>query len=186
MKTNKRIRLQVMIIIVTCIPLLGISQSILDKFENSDRIGSVIINKGMLDIFVNMALDDKDNESKDFVEIAKSIDNIKIYISEDKGASADMSVTMIQYVKSSTLVELMKVRDGDTRVSFYIKEGKDENHVEELLMFVTGMDKSKSHGQSSNMETVLLSMTGNIDLTKIGALSKKMGLHEGLNKLDRK
>ncbi|WP_127020959.1 DUF4252 domain-containing protein [Flagellimonas beolgyonensis] len=186
MRTNKSIRVQVIVFIVTCIPFFGISQSIFDKFEDSDRIGSVIINKGMLDIVTNMMSEDDDPESRDFISIAKNVNNIKIFISEDEGASADMSVTMMQYVKSSSLQELMKVREGDTKMSFYIKEGKDENHVEELLMFVTGMDKMESGKKYSKSETVLLTMTGNIDLTKVGALTKKMNLHNGLDKLDRK
>ena len=32
--------------------------------------------------------------------------------------------------------ELMRVKDGDQTVNFYVREGKDENHVKELLMFV--------------------------------------------------
>ncbi len=172
-------------IVCVCLPFFGMSQSVLDKFEDSDRIGSVTINKGMLDIVASMMEDDNDEDSKEFVEIAKGINNIKIFISEDAGASADMAATMKQYVKSSRLEELMKVKDGDTNLKFYIRSGKNSDHVKELLMFVTGIDDKNGHMKDHHFETVLLTMTGDIDLTKVGALTRKMDLHKGLNKIEK-
>ena len=176
----------VVLIALACVPFLGTSQSIFDKFEDSDRIGSITINKGMLDIVSKMMENDSDPESQEFIEIANRINNIKIFLSEDEGAAADMEVTMKQYVKSAKLEELMKVRDGDTNLGFYVRYGKDEDHVKELLMFVTGIDeKKKNHHSDFEFETVLLTMTGDIDLAQVGTLTKKMKLHKGLHKLDK-
>ncbi|MCL6265594.1 DUF4252 domain-containing protein [Flagellimonas myxillae] len=171
------------ILITLLLPFLGASQSIFDKFEDSDRIGSVTINKGMLGIAATMMAHDEDEDTQEFIEMAKSINNIKIFMSEDEDASADMAATMKRYVRSSKLEELMKVKDGDTHVRFYIRNGKDADHVAELLMFVTGIEeKGQKHGR--HFETVLLTMTGDIDLNKVGSLTKKMKLHKGLHKLD--
>lgn len=176
------------IIVAICVMLSTqvFSQSIFDRFEDSDRIGSVTINKGMLDLVVKMMDDDTDKETQEFVDIAKGINNIKIFMSEDEGAAADIAATMKKYVRSAKLEELMKVRDGDTNVRFYIRTGKDEDHVKELLMFVTGIDEKKSHRSDFHFETVLLTMTGDIDLNKVGALTKKMDLHKGLHTLEKK
>ena len=171
--------------VLACTPFLGTSQSILDRFEDADRIGSVTINRGMLDIVATMMEHDDDPDSQEFIQVAKSIDNIKIFLSEDEGAAADMAATMAQYVRSSQLEELMKVKDGDTHVRFYVRQGRDDNHVEELLMFVTGIEDAKNHYSGRNIETVLLTMTGDIDLTKVGTLANKMKLHKGLEKLDK-
>ena len=175
----------VVLIALACVPFMGTSQSIFDKFEDSDRIGSITINKGMLDIVSKMMENDSDPESQEFIEIANRINNIKIFLSEDEGAAADMEVTMKQYVKSAKLEELMKVRDGDTNLGFYVRYGKDEDHVKELLMFVTGIDEKKNHHSDFEFETVLLTMTGDIDLAQVGTLTKKMKLHKGLHKLDK-
>ncbi|MGW9686617.1 DUF4252 domain-containing protein [Flagellimonas sp. 2504JD1-5] len=174
----------IIIILMAVLPYMGVSQSIFDKFEDSDRIGTVTISNGMLKMVSKMMEHDKDEETKEFVELARSIKNIKIFMSEDEGASADMTATMKQYVRSTRLEELMKVKDGDTNVGFYIKQGKNEDRVEELLMFVTGID-DKHGGGHHNFETVLLTMTGDIDLAKVGSLTRKMKLHKGLEKLDK-
>ncbi|UII79184.1 DUF4252 domain-containing protein [Flagellimonas sp. CMM7] len=175
----------IIILLMGMLPYMGISQSIFDKFEDSDRIGTVTINNGMLKLVTVMMADEKDEDTKDFVELAKSINNIKIFLSEDEGAAADMATTMKQYVRSSKLEELMKVRDGDTNLRFYIKNGKNEDRVEELLMFATGIDDKGHGGKHHKFETVLLTMTGDIDLTKVGSLTKKMKLHKGLEHLDK-
>ena len=71
----------VMLIMVAILPYLGTSQSIFDKFEDSDRIGSVTINKGMLNIVAKMMEYDDDVDSKECVDIARSINNIKVFSS---------------------------------------------------------------------------------------------------------
>ncbi|WP_106145707.1 DUF4252 domain-containing protein [Flagellimonas meridianipacifica] len=166
-------------LVVLTLPFFGISQSVFDRFDDSERIGTVSISKGMLTLIAEMMQEHGDEESQDFVDIAKNVNGIKVYMSDDEGASADMQATMKQYVKKSRLEELMKIKDGDTNLRFYIKNGKDENHVEELLMFATGLDeKDKKH----DVETVLLTMSGDIDLTKVGSLTEKMNLPKHLNK----
>ncbi len=165
------------------LPLLGFSQKAFEKFENSDKIGSVTINKAMMGIVASMSADEKNKEAQDFIELAKSIDNINVFVSEDAGASAEMNATAKKYIKKASLESLMKVKDDDSHVDFYVKSGKDDDHVSELLMMVTGMDEK---AKGSNIETVLVTMTGDIDLTKVGSLVNKMNLPKDLKKANKK
>ena len=80
----------------------------------------------------------------------------------------------------------MRIKDKDANVKFYIKSGKDDDHVSELLMFVTGMKNVDVDIDGRKFETVLLSLTGDIDLNKINSLTKKMNLPEELNKAGKK
>lgn len=173
---------KILIAALLTMPLNGFSQKAFDKFENSDNIGSVTINKGMMGIVASMSADGKNKEAQDFIDLAKSIDNIRVFISENPSASAEMTTTAKSYIKKSSLESLMKVREGDSHVDFYVKSGKDNDHVSELLMMVSGMDE-KTKG--ANIETVLVTMTGDIDLTKVGALVKKMNLPKELEKASK-
>ncbi len=166
----------------------GFSQSMFDKYEDLDNVSAVVVNQSMFRLLANIDVEVDDPEAKDFMDIAKSLKNLKVFITEDKGISADMQSTMTQYLRSNSLEELMRVKDKDANVKFYIKEGKDADHVSELLMFVTGI---KNSGVDINVngrkfETVLLSLTGDIDLNKIGSLTSKMNLPEELNKAGKK
>ena len=167
-------------------PLLGSAQSIFDKYEDMDEVSSVIVNKNMFDLLIKMDVDVDDPEAKEFMEIAKSLSGVKVFITEDKGVSADMKSTVDRYLKSASLEELMRVKDKDANVKFYVRNGKDADHVSELLMFVTGIKNMDVEVNDRKIETVLLTLTGDIDLTKIGSLTKKMNLPSELNKAEKK
>jgi hypothetical protein len=167
-------------------PLLGSAQSIFDKYEDMDEVSSVIVNKNMFDLLIKMDVDVDDPEAKEFMEIAKSLSGVKVFITEDKGVSADMKSTVDRYLKSASLEELMRVKDKDANVKFYVRNGKDADHVSELLMFVTGIKNMDMEVNDRKIETVLLTLTGDIDLTKIGSLTKKMNLPSELNKVEKK
>ena len=69
--------------------------------------------------------------------------------------------------------ELMRVKDGGSNVIIYVKEGKSEDFVKELFMFV------KDGGENSDKESVIISLTGDIDLKQISKLTEKMDLPGG-------
>lgn len=170
------------VLLVAVLPSLGFSQSIFDKYEDMDNVGSVIVNKGMIDLVSKIGALDDDAEAREFVEVAKGLQGVKVFMTEDEGVSLDMSKTVKQYLKSSKLEELMRVKDKDVNVKFYVKNGKNENHVTELLMFVSGMENVEIGHNGRKLETVLVSLTGDIDLNKIGSLTNKMDLPKDLEK----
>ncbi|WP_298476715.1 DUF4252 domain-containing protein [uncultured Maribacter sp.] len=174
------------IAVIALIPLTGFSQSLFDKYEDLDNVSAVVVNKSMFNLLSKIDVEVDDPEAKDFMDIAKSLNNLKVFVTEDKAVSADMLKSMNAYLKTAKLEELMRVKDKDANIKFYIKEGKDADHVSELLMFVTGMKNVDVDVNGRKFETVLLSLTGDIDLNKIGSLTNKMNLPQELNKAGKK
>ncbi|QLG43914.1 DUF4252 domain-containing protein [Costertonia aggregata] len=170
------------IVAMAIFPMFGFSQSMFDKYEEMDNVGSVIVNKGMIDLVAKVSAMSDDKEAQEFMEMAQGLKGIKVFITEDKAVSVDMGATVRKYLNSSKLEELMRVKDKDVNVKFYIKNGKKKDHVSELLMFVSGMKDLDVDMNGRKFETVLVSMTGDIDLNKIGSLTKKMNLPNDLNK----
>ncbi|MEX0288415.1 MAG: DUF4252 domain-containing protein [Flavobacteriaceae bacterium] len=178
---------KIVLIVAAClVSLNSFSQSQFDEFENMDKVDSVVVNKSMMNLFGSIAENADDEEAREFAGLAKGLDKLKVFMTEDETASAEMKSSVKKYLNKSDLEELMRVKDEDTNVKFYIKNGKDENHVKELLMFVTGIDKMKVGHKGRNIETVLVSLTGDIDLRKIGALTKQMDLPKEMNKAGKK
>ncbi|MDT7830285.1 DUF4252 domain-containing protein [Pricia sp. S334] len=164
------------------LPFIALSQSVFDKYDDMDHVGSVTINQNMIRLAGNIAaFDESDQDAQDFADIAQGLNGIKVFITQDPGISEDMGATVKAYLKSSTLEELMRVKDKDATVKFYVKQGKDEDHVSELLLFVSDIDNPKIGIKNRKFESVLVSMTGDIDLNKIGALTNKLNLPEELN-----
>lgn len=159
----------------------GQAQSLFDRFEDMDNVSAVVVNKSMFNLLSKIDVEVDDPEARDFMEIAKSLNNLKVFITEDKAIASDMGSSVTQYLKSAKLDELMRVKDKDANVKFYVRQGKDDDHVSELLMFVTGIQNTNVSVEGRKPETVILSLTGDIDLNKIGSLTKKMNLPKELN-----
>lgn len=178
---------QVLVItVLALLPLTGFSQSIFDKYEDLDEVSAVVVNKSMFNLLAKMDVDVDDPEAQEYMDMAQNLSGLKVFITEDQKISADMKGEVAKYLKSSKMEELMRVKDKDANVKFYIRNGKDEDHVSELLMFVTGMKNVDVEVNGRKFETVLLSLTGDIDLNKIGSLTRKMNLPEELNKAGKK
>ena len=174
----------ILITVMALLPLAGFSQSLFDKFEDLDDVTSVVVNKSMFNLLAKIDVEVDDPEAQDFMDIASSLKSLKVFTTENKKIGDDMKSSVDSYLRSSKMEELMRVKDKDANVKFYIKEGKDSDHVSELLMFVTGMSDVTANGRS--FETVILSLTGDIDLNKISSLTKKMNLPEELNEASKK
>ena len=172
----------VVIAVLLVAPLVSFGQSIFDKFEDNEEVTTVVVTKRMFDLVAKINLDDEDG--KEFMDMVKSLTGLKIFTTEDNAVSRDMQATVDRYLKNSSLDELMRVKDKDANIKFYVKEGKDADHVKELLMFVTGIKDVEANGR--NIETVLLTLTGDIDLNKISTLTENMDLPSELGKVKRK
>jgi len=174
----------ILIVFLAAIPLAGLSQSLFDKYEDLDDVTSVVVSQKAFELLAKMDIEVDDPEAQDFMDIATSVNSLKVFTTDNESIGADMKASVGKYLKNASLTELMRVKDKDTNVKFYIKEGKDDDHVSELLMFVTGMKEIEANGRS--FETVLLSLTGNINLNKISSLTNKMNLPKELNKAGNK
>jgi len=170
----------ILIVVMASLPLSGFSQSLFDEFEDMDEVSSVVVNKSMFNLLAKMDVEVNDPEARDFMDIVTKLKSLKVFTTEDEKISSKMQSSVSSYLKSANMEELMRVKDKDANVKFFIKQGRDEDHVSELLMLVTNMDQVKMEGRK--IETVLLSLTGDIDLNKIGSLTNKMNLPKELNK----
>jgi hypothetical protein len=78
----------------------------------------------------------------------------------------------------------MSIKDQEADVTFYVKGGKKEDYVEQLLMYVNERVQSGSGNINLNIngreiKAVLMLLEGNIDLNKISKLTDQMDLPGG-------
>jgi len=173
------------ILAIALAPIVTFGQSVFDKFEDIDGVTSVIVNQKMFKMLMDLQIQTDDPEAQELVDMVGKITGLKVLTTGDEKISADMNSTFSSYLKSANLQELMRIKDGEQTVKFYVKEGKDDNHVKELLMFVTGLKEITKgqditiNGKKREIETVLLSLTGDIDLRQVSKLTNKMNVPGG-------
>lgn len=175
-------KLLVLVMAIMLLPMLGMAQDIFEKYSDNSDVTYVSIKPKMFQMIAKMGINVEDPEAKAYMDMVKSITSFKTVMTENKMISADIS----KWVKSrsTSLEELMEVKDDGTEVKFYIKEGKDSDHVKELLIFVNGIDKVMKesvdvNGKQRRIETVIVSLTGDIDLNEISKLTDKMNIPGG-------
>lgn len=161
-------------------PLAIMAQSEFDQYMNSDDVGAVVINKSLLGMVAKMSANKEDKEAREFIEMAENIDEIKVFMTDNADASSNISQSVKKYLKKNKMDLLMQVKEKDNRVDFYVKSTKNDEIVSELLMFVKGMDEN-----DTGFESVLVTMQGDIELAKLGALVNKMNLPKDLKKAEK-
>jgi hypothetical protein len=166
----------VLIIAVAIIPFLGNAQtSVFDKFDGNDEVTTIAVSKKAFQLMAQFR--GVSDEAQEYADMVESLDGLKVFTTESKSIALEMQSTVRKYLKSSNLSELFRIDDKEANVRIYIKEGKDDNHVKELLMFVNGIGKHmEGNDMGRNAEAVVFSLTGDIDLNKIAKLAEQMNI----------
>jgi len=175
---------------ILLMPFTAIAQNdIFEKYSDSDNVTYASIKPKMFQMLAKMNIETEDKEAQEFMDMVKSITSFKTLMTDDKTIAANIA----KWVKSrsSSLEELMEMKDDGVVIKFYVKEGKNEDHVAELLMFVNGLDAITKeadisiNGKKRGMESVLVSFVGDIDLNQISKLINAFDLPGG-KELDKK
>lgn len=151
-------------------PIFVSAQGIFDSYEDEDDVTSIVVTKNMFKLLSKIEIESDDPEVRAYMEMVNNLDNIKVFITENESIRARMRADIKKYVSSSNgLEELMRINNDGKNIKFYSRQGKDENHVSELLMFLDG----KMDGKEG---AVIMSITGNIDLKQISKLTKELNV----------
>lgn len=172
----------VILIVLALVPLFSWAQNAFDSFENEKDVTSVVVTKNMFKLLSKMDLNSSDPEAQAYLKMVNDLDNIKIFTTDNPTVSKEMDAAVSKYVTASkSLGELMRVKEDGKNIKFYSKEGKNENFVSELLMHLEGVVDGKP-------TTVIMSITGNIDLKQISKLTEDLKVpgSEQLKNIDKK
>ncbi len=145
------------------------AQSQFDKFEDIEGVTSVIVNQKAFSLMSKIGSE----SDEEYLSLIQNIESLKVFATESVEVAKQMEAEVKKYLSSGKLEELMRVKDGGSNVLIYVKEGKSEDYVKELFMFV------KDGGENSDKESVIISLTGDIDLKQISKLTEKMDLPGG-------
>ena len=190
MKTHTQIL--TLILSLVLFPTLLLSQNFFDKYEDYDDVGSIIVNQKMFNMLSDIEINDSDAGA--FMIQAGKLKNLSVYTTSSREMSSVMKGDVAEYIEIFKLEELMRIKVDGSNIKFYILEGKDDNHVKELLMFSTELtnltvqENYTINGKKLEFETVLLSLKGDIDLCEVSNITSKLNVPGGdlLKNADKK
>jgi len=158
----------ILLIALTVTSMVTNAQSFFDSLEDMDGVDMVVVNKDMFELLSKFGPDKmKDNEAIQIFTMIKDLKNLKVFSTDDAIIADKMETMANSAIKKHNLTELMRIKEDDSRVKIYVKSTKNKEYVSEVLMFIKGIDK-QTKGISKSM---IVSLTGNIDINKIAALA---------------
>ena len=169
-------------LITLLISIVASGQTIFERYADNDEVTLVSISPKMFKMLGQMSISVDDPEAQEYLDMVTSINNFKVLVSSNQDISSEMLKWVNQQVSKNDLDQLMSVKDPEANVTFYVKDGKKEDHVEQLLMYVTESTNSSKNNIEFNgrmIEAVLLLLEGDIDLNKISKLTDQMDLPGG-------
>ena len=167
MKIRNNISLVILLLLAQGISAQDAIEKYFSAYANDPSFTSIVISSKMFELFAKM--DTSDPENKKVKEAIGGLKGIRILSSETAqgGAPKNVQAAIAKIGKEFEL--LMSIDESNEKVRFYIREEGEK--INELLMIVSGKE-----------ELFLMSLRGDIDLSKMSSLSKNMNIG-GMNYL---
>ncbi|MFD0931022.1 DUF4252 domain-containing protein [Psychroflexus salinarum] len=167
----KRIKLLGLTVAIAFLSTTVVAQDF-SKYDNVREINSIVVNKSMFKLMSKLDLDSQDEDVKAYLELVENLDDIKVYTTESLEYGKQLQSDFDALKSKNNLEELMRVKSDGKNVNFYIKPGKSDDYVNQLLMFINSYE-------ASDTQSVLMLINGNIDLKNISKLTSQMNIPGG-------
>ena len=164
----KRIKILGLIMTIAFLSTKSFAQDF-TKYDNIREITSIVVNKSMFKLMSKLDLGSDDEDVKAYLEIVENLDDIKVYTTESLDYGKQLQADFNILKSKNNLEELMRIKDDGKNVNFYIKPGKTDDYVSQLLMFINS-------SEASDTQSVLMVINGNIDLKNISKLTSQMNI----------
>ena len=170
----------VIALLLSLAPMLSHSQNF-EKYENMKEVDAMVMTSKMFKMLAKVDLSENNPEAREYMKLIENLDRIQIYKSSNTKIMSQMAGDVKSYLAKGSLEELMRVNDGGKNIKFYSVPGKNDNYVRELFMYMEG-------GEGSEPMSVILSITGEIDLSQLSKLTADLKVPgaEQLKKANKK
>lgn len=142
-----------LILFLFCTSLCFAQDNLFEKYADMDNVTSVFISKKMFDL-----MPDIESGGLDLVNLKGKINNLQIVTSDKREVREQMRKEFSTLISKSH-EELMRVKDDDTRASFYIIQQGDL--INEMVMLA-----------DTDSDYVVIRLTGRFTLQDIQDVAK--------------
>jgi len=158
----------ILLIALIVAPIVTSAQSFFDSLEDMNGVDMIVVNKDMFELLSKFSPEKtKDNEAMRIFTMIKELKSLKVFSTDNNAIADKMEIMSNTAIKKHNLIELMRIKEDESRVKIYVKSTKNKEFVSEVLMFIKGIDK-QTKGIS---KSIIVSLTGNIDINKMSDLA---------------
>ena len=156
------------VLIFLATSIVANAQSLFDSLEDLNGVDMVVVTKDAFELiskFKNITIDD--NEGMKVFQMIQDLEEFKMFSTRETQVANTMEEMVYMSIKKQNLIELMRVKDEESRVKVYIKTSEKKEYVSEVLMFVKGLSKMTN----KTSEALIVSLIGTIDVNKLSELA---------------
>lgn len=145
----------VLIFFLCCTSICFAQNKLFDKYSEMDNVTSVYISKAMFNMIPNF-----ETNGMNLMNLKGKIEGLQVLTTENNSIKAEMRNEFKELIGKDH-EELMRVKDGKTRATFYLK--KKGELISELIMLA---DTDSSFN--------VIQLVGNFTLQEIQEITKEM------------
>ncbi|WP_299013391.1 DUF4252 domain-containing protein [uncultured Polaribacter sp.] len=149
-------------------PIVTNAQSFFDTLEDMDGVDMVVVNKDAFELLSKFS-PEKLEASKEMnvFNMINDLNEFRMFSTDDISVAKKLEAMTNTVIEEKKLTQLMRIKEDDSRIKIYVKTTENKDYVSEVLMFIKGLDK-RTKGIS---ESMIVSLTGNIDVNKMSDLA---------------
>jgi len=157
------------------------AQNIFEQYQKDPAVSYLSVSPKMFEMLGKLSLSTNDPQMNGFIEMVKSMESFKVLSTKSGEIAQDMEAWITNQIEQTELETVMNLSEKDVDVQFCVVYGSEDSKVDRLVMYVKGVQKlADQEGLDiSNINFILLSIEGDIDLNQVATLTEVIDVPGG-------
>ena len=157
------------------------AQDIFDAYQKDPAASYVSVSTKMFEMLGKLSINTDDPKLNGFIEMVQSMKHFKVLTTKSLSIAGKMQTWLANQLDTNELETVLNLSERDVEVKFCVIYGEEESKVDQLVMFVKGAQKyADQEGLDvSNLDFILLSIEGDIDLDQVATLTEIVDIPGG-------
>ena len=157
------------------------AQNIFEQYQKDPAVSYLNVSPKMFEMLGKLSLNTDDPQMNGFIDMVKSMDSFKVLSTKSGVIAQDMEIWIANQIDQTELETVMNLSEKDVDVQFCVVYGSHDSKVDRLVMYVKGAHKIADQKglDISNINFILLSIEGDIDLNQVATLTEVIDIPGG-------
>ncbi len=157
------------------------AQDIFEEFQKDPEVSYISVSPKMFEMLGKLSINTDDPKMNGFIEMVQSMKHFKVLSTKNPSIAEKMDVWLTNQLVETDLETVLNLTEQEVEVQFCVVYGEEESKVDQLVMFAKGAQKfADQEGLDvSNLDFILLSIEGKIDLNQVATLTEIVDIPGG-------
>ncbi len=157
------------------------AQDVFDTYQKDPAASYVSVSSKMFEMLGKLSINTDDPKLNGFIEMVQSMKHFKVLSTKSPSIAEKMEAWLASQLDTTELETILNLSERDVEVQFCVVYGEEQSKVDQLVMFVKGAQKfvDQEGLDVSNLDFILLSIEGNIDLNQVATLAEIVDIPGG-------